>query len=468
MTGPTWRLDVGHVLDRLADYPDGSVQCAISSFPYWGLRVYEGLPPVEWPAMSYVPVAGAAPIEVPAMTCCWGNEPTLHAFLAHTVHVTAEIGRVLRPDGTLWLNHGDAYACKPPGNARPDHSGGKLLSTRGRQPSTAARGAVPKRGKSKRETEANKARAKAKGYDVGAWGASDGAAEGFDRSVGDSGLGPKQRQLQPHRLALALQAAGWLVRSEIVWAKGVSFCPTYAGSCMPSSVRDRPTDAHETVFLLAKSRRYFYDADAVREAAKYGRREHSAPLRSGEENGDGHRSGGGSVTGGDPSAGRNLRTVWTVNPGKGYTAPGVGAQHFATFPERLIEPMIRAGTSEHGACSECGAPWRRVVEASGGAIGEAWHDHANDGNRGQRATANMSGYSRTTTGWEPTCEHADAERVPCVVFDPCTGTGTTGAVALRLGRSFLGTEASPAYAAVACRRLADVAYEASTPLFGAL
>jgi len=232
------------VLDRLRELPDESVQCVVTSPPYWGLRDYgvEGM---------------------------IGLEPTLAEHLAKLVEVFREVRRVLRDDGTLWLNYGDAYAGSP---ARVGY------------------------GDQQKE------------------GAYWKGADGCDPTNGKRlpvkrGLAAKQRLLMPARAALALQADGWWVRSEIVWAKGLSFCPTYSGSCMPSSVRDRPTDSHEMVYLLTRSPRYFYDADAVRE-----RWADSRMGAAGGRNWDTpERLTGGSRRPQEAprTAGRNLRTVWT-------------------------------------------------------------------------------------------------------------------------------------------------------------
>jgi site-specific DNA-methyltransferase (adenine-specific) len=134
--------------------------------------------------------------------------------------------------------------------------------------------------------------------------------------------------------------------------------------------------------------------------------------------------------------------------------------HFATFPEELARRCIAAGASERGCCPECGAPWVRVVEASGGTIGQAWHDHSNDLQRGHRdATGGKSTdgtYRRATTGWRPTCAH-DREPVPCTVLDPFAGSGTTLAVARRMGRRSIGIELQPDYLPLIQRRVTEAA-----------
>src|SRR3974390_742045 len=157
----------------------------------------------------------------------------------------------------------------------------------------------------------------------------------------------------PWRVAFALQADGWYLRSDIIWHKP---------NPMPESITDRPTKSHEYVFLMSKSERYFYDAEAVREPAQYGRRDTAGKWRGvsyvdqkrGQDNSKGNW-GFNSVTGKHPETGRNRRTVWTIP-----TAPFPEA-HFATFPPALVEPCILAGCP-HKCCAKCGAPWVREVE----------------------------------------------------------------------------------------------------------
>jgi hypothetical protein len=225
---------------------------------------------------------------------------------------------------------------------------------------------------------------------------------------------------------------------------------------MPSSVTDRTTPAHEMVYLLTKSARYFYDAEAIREDARREWRGGADAVLSvaGIEGRKGHST----VTGGDPSAGRNKRSVWTIP-----TAPYPEA-HFATFPPKLIEPMILAGTSEKGCCPECGAPWERETTTGYdvtdrtpapnkgrlGAMGEKAANMTRDGfvpNREKRTV---------TTGWRPTCKHdADPEPVPCTVLDPFGGSGTTGMVAQALSRKAVLIDLSTDYLAQQIKRNAQ-------------
>ena len=180
------RILEGDALTQLATLPAESVHCVVTSPPYWGLRSYGG-------------DAGMI-----------GLEPTLDEHIANLVAVFREVWRVLRTDGTVWLNYGDAYA-----------NDGKWGGSTGGLHNTALHGSASSIGRAKVKT----------------------------------GLKPKDLMMLPARVALALQADGWWLRSEIIWAKP---------NPMPESVTDRPTNAHEKIFLLSKAARYFYDAEAVR------------------------------------------------------------------------------------------------------------------------------------------------------------------------------------------------------------
>lgn len=217
-----------------------------------------------------------------------GLEPTLSEHIENMVSVFREVRRVLRKDGTLWLNYGDCYAA---------NRTYQVIDNKHR--------------------------------DVG----NNGAA-----SVPD-GLKPKDLCMLPARIALALQADGWWLRSEIIWAKP---------NPMPESVTDRPTSAHEKLYLLTKSQRYFFDAEAVRERFETDPKE-NYPARAkitgrGTQGAASARGRDQDKSGGFPpnGAGRNLRNVWTIA-----TAPFPEA-HFATFPPAIVEPCIKAGCPAGG------------------------------------------------------------------------------------------------------------------------
>ena len=309
----------GDALAVLRGLPDESVQCCVTSPPYWGLRAY-------------------LPEGHPDKVLERGLEETPEEYVERMVEVFREVRRVLRDDGTAWIVLGDSYATQ----------GGS-----GRQGATGQR--------------ADRAFT---------------AAGSSDKGV-PSGLKPKDLAGIPWRVAFALQADGWWLRSAITWCKAAP---------MPESVTDRPTCATEMVFLLAKSERYFYDQDAVREPT----------------------SPGSAAT-----MGRNQRNFLVLNP------EPYGCGHFAVMPSRLVEFCVKAGTSADGCCARCGAPRARVEQ----------REHP-----GQ------------TVGWRASCECRESPRATCVILDPFLGSGTTAAVSQRLGRKCIGIELNPEYARLAASR----------------
>lgn len=307
-------LLTGDAIERLRELPDGIVQACITSPPYFGLRDYG--------------VDGQI-----------GLEETPQEYVERLVAAFREVRRVLRGDGTLWLNLGDSYASQ--GGAH----GGRNDNQRG----VGARR-------------------------VHAAGGGDQAA----RTPPD-GLKPKDLVGIPWRVAFALQADGWYLRSDIIWAKP---------NPMPESVRDRPTRSHEYVFLLSKNERYYYDHEAIKEPAVSDHPSGNGfkrPQSLSRRNADGTPRGKDEQWT-DVGGKRNRRSVWhiPVRPFKG--------AHFAVFPEALVEPMVLAGS-----------------------------------------------------------------RPGDLVLDPFAGSGTTGVVAKRHGRRFLGIELNPEYVQLAERRLEDAA-----------
>lgn len=363
-------------------WPSDFVQTVVTSPPYWGLRDYG--------------VEGQI-----------GLEESPEAFVDKMVEVFREVRRILRPDGTCWMNLGDSYYNYRPGS---EAYNAQSISQKNRR---------------------------------------DMPGQCAKRGSRIDGLKEKDLVGAPWRAALALQADGWYLRSDIIWHKP---------NPMPESVTDRPGKAHEYIFLLSKSPRYFYDIDAVREKTgnEWSFEEWQAakgswkPPETNEAGVLTAYAGQNKGEAGTHPLGRNKRTVWSV------PAMSSGEAHFATFPPDLIKPCIMAGTSEHGACACCGTPYWRDVEASGGTIGESWHDHENDLERGQRCgnKAEDGTYKREFKGWKKGCECATDEIVPCIVFDPFMGAGTTALVSSQLNRQFLGTELNPEYAKIAERRIA--------------
>ena len=237
---------------------------------------------------------------------------------------------------------------------------------------------------------------------------------------------------------------GWYVRSQIIWAKP---------NPMPESVQDRPTVAHEHIWLLTKQARYYYDADAIRTPAK----PDTASRYEYAFTGNKHaldRAVSGSPEGIKESPmGANARTVWDI------ATSGFSEAHFATFPMEIPRRCILAGSSERGACPACGAPWKRVVEREPADMAARYErgEPTRHGVNGAAASSasgvgRFSGESRTVD-WQPTCRCDAGDAVPCVVLDPFSGAGTTGVVALRHGRDYIGIELNESYAAMSERRI---------------
>jgi hypothetical protein len=277
---------------------------------------------------------------------------------------------------------------------------------------------------------------------------------GMTRAGCPDGFKPKDLVPIPWMVALALQADGWTLRSDIIWAKGLSFCPAYSGSCMPESCRDRPTKGHEYLFLLTKRARYFYDREAVVEQW--------ADKRNGRAGGNVENRkyqwreiDGPTITEAPKTSGRNLRTVWAI-PTSGYKEA-----HFATFPPALVEPCIKAGTSERGVCPSCGTPWERVTERTGH-VNKREIAHCPNNSPTKTDSTGWAPTTKATDKWQPTCHCYEGRNdwisefkptVPATVLDPFAGAGTTLLVADRLGRDGIGIELNSDYVEMSERRI---------------
>lgn len=282
----------GDVKDKLAEIPDGTVQCVVTSPPYFGLRSY--LPDTHKDKQLEI-----------------GLESTPELYVQNMVEVFREVHRVLRDDGTLWLNLGDSYAGSGKAGNNPEYQ--------------------------RRHTQfGQKERKERLGVPVPA------------RAIGYK---PKDLIPIPWLVAIALQKDGWWLRSGIPWLKN---------SAMPESVTDRPSSALEYFFLLSKSKKYFYDAEAIRIPG-------AVPAGTRAAKGSAERASQHGVNARPPdykiySGTRNRRNDENGLPVAIFCNPQPYKEaHFATFSPRLITPMILAGTSPR-ACEVCGAPWERVVE----------------------------------------------------------------------------------------------------------
>jgi DNA modification methylase len=260
-------------------------------------------------------------------------------------------------------------------------------------------------------------------------------------NLGDTYGADKQLLGLPWRVALALQADGWYLRQDLIWHKP---------SPMPESVTDRCTKAHEYVFLMAKSQRYYYDAEAISEAGAWCGKQLGI-LRGKKVRAEsmGRKPSGNEIAGADATSPdrRNRRSVWTIS-----TKPYPGA-HFAVFPPELVEPCILAGTSAEGCCAACGAPWERVTQRTKLERDRpnAFTKRTGEAGTGNSCANTVAGVAVTTLGWEPTCDCPDHPPIPCTVLDPFMGTGTTAEVAQNAGRRAVGIELNPEY----CDLIAD-------------
>lgn len=394
----------GDCTELLPTLPPASIQCIVTSPPYFGLRDY-GLLPTHWPAIEYVPMAGLPPIAIPSATCCLGLEDDPLAYIGHLVHVFRLARPALRSDGTAWLNLGDSYAQDSKWGGR---SGGKNYTS---------------------------------------------AAGGISRERKRTGLKDKNLMMIPARAALALQADGWYVRNQVIWQKP---------NAMPESVTDRMTNDYEALYLMAKSPRYYFDAVAIADPAIAtknrggGRKLQNLVAGPGQKN-DGFKSRW------QPSDTRNRRSVWCV------PTQALRDEHYAPWPEALVEPCIRAGSSAQ-ACEHCGAAWVRVVEresncqerkAAGGRAGNVGvSDTYQNGVHGKNMSHDLKPKAVRVLGFQPACACEDnTGSAASVVLDMFAGSGTTLRVAERLQRNSIGIDLNADYLDIQARRTNGVQVE---------
>ena len=476
----------GDVMEEIKKITDSSVDCIITSPPYYGLRDYgtaswEGgnkacdhaLPNYERDSKNPEVVGHMLRHDMGNCHKCGakridsqvGLEDTPEKYINKLVEVFRECRRILKPTGVCWLNLGDSYE----GNNSRASNGGR---------------------------------------------AGFGVERGGVYFKGGQGLKPKDQMLIPHRVAMALQDDGWWVRDTIIWSKP---------NPMPSSCEDRCTNAFEYVFQLTKNQTYFFDNVAIKEEC----------VTCDDSNRDRDNSKLNNTPGRAKMKGlktnnylmRNKRNVWTIA-----TQP-FKEGHFAVMPEELVRQCILAGSSEKGCCPDCGEPWVRIIESN-----QIKRERPNEyiKRNGEKGTGNsinqtIAGVETKTIGWEANCEcglkynskykgkeigqnpqgftctgSIEKERgaskrmavelypndpkaqreyikqvhdhggikhvvfkgfesncacdkkepVPCIIFDPFFGSGTVGVVARKLGRDFCGCELNAEYIKMAKRRIA--------------
>lgn len=380
------QIILGDVRTALRKIAEESVQTCITSPPYWGLRDYGEDNQI-------------------------GLEQTPDEYVAELVNVFREVWRVLRNDGTVWLNIGDSYASARDSKAVPD-------SLRNGNGTAVGR-----------------------------------AANRNPANLKSAGLKHKDLAGIPWRVAFALQADGWYLRQDIIWNKP---------NPMPESVTDRCTKSHEYIFLLTKSSKYYFDNMAIREPQAQATIKDIAGRKTLDNKGTfgGVRADlGRSRDEYVPSDGlRNKRSVWNVN-----TKPFKGA-HFAVMPEALVSPSVLAGTPLGGCCSQCLTPYKRQMKLGEIAERSTRVDTLNvipgRDKPSRLQSTNMETIPKITVGWIQSCDCEASEPKPSLVLDPFTGSGTVAVVALQNNCNFVGTELNPEYIKIAEKRILD-----SNPMF---
>jgi DNA modification methylase len=353
--------------------PEKSVHLVVTSPPYFG-KIEYGLASLVWPEVAYVPMAGigASPITVPAWRGVLGDEPLPEFYVAHLVLIFREVRRVLRDNGLVYLNIGDTYNSSPSNHQGNSFDSGWVVRPK------FENGGVAGKQRQKREIP----------Y-----------------------LQLKDLIGIPWRVAFALQADGWVLRIDGVWAQGRSgeIEDVGAGPVMPEPRGDRPIHAHEYIFILSKRPRpYFYDDEAVRVKTAQG---------------NGHR----------------LRSVWLHNPNN------FKGSHLATFPPELAETCILAGTSKRGCCPRCQTPWERVIDSP----------KPPEELKGSQKSRWKAAHPDRLLGWQPGCSCGIDETIPCTVLDPFIGSGSTAVAAERLGRRWVGVDLATGYLQMAKERMRE-------------
>lgn len=441
----------GDVRTTLKSLPDESVHCVVTSPPYWALRSY-------------------LPSDHPLKSLELGSEPTPTAFVENLVGVFREVRRVLRSDGTVWVNIGDTYA----GGGRGENAGEKQATNNG-----SLVGRLPKL----------------------------------------KHIKSLDQCLVPHQFAAAMRADGWYLRDTVVWAKPSAMPVSVDGwtwarckvkakagrtgasgvgnigaigkrrngtshldpennatwrdcpGCPKCNPNDglilrrgswRTTTSHEYIFLFAKTDNYYADRDAVSTPAAettVERNRYSRVLDDADEQfavAHDHEYTGETA---------NLRSVWIIS------SEPTSEKHYAAYPTALAERCILASTSAGGVCAECGAPLARVVEreqihASGsGRSGNSPSGKQNGSLQGAGSTGDIRNgpvIKSKSIGFRPTCQ-CKASTAPAVVLDPFGGTGRTAIAAIRNGRRAILCELNPASVEISSRIVGN-----ENPLFGAV
>lgn len=513
----------GEVRNRLSMLPDQSVHMVVTSPPYYGLRAYGTDPQIwggnpnckhNWTTVHPPGYRGSdtkpGPLQhdgnknrenLTSNTCskcgAWrgelGLEPTPEMYIQHLVEIFREVRRVLRDDGTLWVNIGDSYARNPAKGDRGEYLGlHKNMIDSGCHIASQSRGMEGYKEKDLMEIPSLLAAALR----------ADGAASPetmrvverirnsllSDFDTWDQVPTSTKRTIEVlDEEWLKASKGGWYLRSRIPWIKRNS---------LPSSVKDRPSSSIEYIFLLSKSKKYYYDYVATMQPSSESYNKDKRPRgqltqrvgKNRKEYGELTQFRKQDETGNETYTSFNSRyepngqglrfmrdsdfffRTWqgllhnedgepmtlVVNP------RGFKGAHFACFPVQLVEPMILAGTSEMGVCPECGAPWVRVtsktfipqqdvvdpaklVKGSNKGLDESnnWGDTPRGSNTFE------------TNGWQPSCSCNTGEPIPATVLDPFAGSCAAGVACQWHNRDFIGIELKPEYCEIGRKRLKE-------------
>ncbi|MBA7579385.1 site-specific DNA-methyltransferase [Candidatus Atribacteria bacterium 1244-E10-H5-B2] len=437
---------LGHALNILPQLPAESVNCVVTSPPFWGLRDY-GIEPVTWDGdkdcrhewgnksitlkhkpgetnpgkESWFKDSGASDdkgncfcLKCGAWKGSLGLEPTFELYIKHLCDIFDEIKRVLRKDGTCWVNLGDTYASSPAGNKEIKYSGdgvyGRLMN-RHTQGGTSEVTYKPKK------------------YSVPT----------------------KSLCLIPQRFAIEMVNRGWILRNTIIWHKP---------NCMPSSAKDRFTVDFEYVYFFVKSKKYWFETQYEKQTEQWLERTKRLVYRplqdlggeklKAEHNSEFYKS--------NPQ-GRNKRAVWTIP-----TQPFPEA-HFAVYPETLIEPMIKAGCPRY-VCKKCGKAREKIYE---GKANDAFNIRVRDVKENRIKHTDRIATDKEIKNYKEKCYGGEGIKfigyTDCgcnagwesgINLDPFMGAGTTALVALTQRKRFIGIEIKQEYIDMSYKRIARV------------
>jgi DNA modification methylase len=421
----------GNALDVLKTLPSGSVNCVMTSPPYWALRDYKIKDDVIWDGVDgcehqwgdIIPYtkkdertpeqkknqgatvgnsinsenfakgnSGSFCLKCNAWKGQLGLEPTFDLYIEHLCDIFDDVRRVLRKDGTCWVNIGDTYYSISGGKFLNDNLGSKDVNL------------------------------------------LKGVSQANALKSGDE-LEQKNLCNIPARFSIEMQNRGWILRNTIIWHKP---------NCMPSSVKDRFTVDFEYVFFFVKSKRYFFETQYEaydKPMNRWGGDKLKADGNSTWDEGVGQNTYRNRNMRPNPF-GRNKRTTWTI------TTKGFPESHFAVYPEELCETPLKAGCPEF-VCKKCGKPREKIIKTiSGKGEGKPYNPNRPDGfvmnGRNRESEHIFEGYSGCG---------CDAGFEGGIVLDPFFGAGTTGLVTLKQNKRFIGIELNPEYIKIAEERL---------------